>query len=167
MVRKAQQEDITVIGKVFRAAKAYMVANGNTTQWAGAYPDESDAQRDLNQDQLYVVCDEDGAVHGTFAFVIGEEPTYAAIENGTWRSDAPYGTIHRLAGDGAMKGIFAQCLAYCQSLMGHIRSDTHADNHTLQHLLTKGGFVHRGTIYVADGTPRMAYDFLAGGEEQQ
>ena len=41
--------------------------------------------------------------------------------------------------------------------------DTHADNAPMRHLLEKSGFSHRGTIYVEDGTPRLAFDLLKEG----
>mgnify|MGYP002933455973 FL=1 len=49
--------------------------------------------------ELYVLREE-GAIHGVFAFILGEDPTYRVIEQGAWLSDAPYGTIHAVASDG-------------------------------------------------------------------
>ena len=42
-----------------------------------------------------------------------------------------------------------------------IRSDTHADNKTMQHLIEADGFTRCGIIYIADGTPRIAYQWTA------
>jgi hypothetical protein len=40
-----------------------------------------------------------------------------------------------------------------------MRIDTHGDNKVMQHLVTKLGFVHCGTIYVEeDDYPRLAFE---------
>lgn len=160
MIRKAEKRDLPAILNVYHAAKAYMVKSGNPTQWEEGYPD-CVLDRDLEKGQLYVLCDQGRAVHAAFVFALGEDPTYALIENGSWTSSAPYGTIHRLGSDGRLKGVFSQCLEFCKGLSPYIRADTHADNRTMQHLLEKHGFIRRGIIYTHDGTPRLAYDYLA------
>ena len=40
----------------------------------------------------------ESGLHGVFAFILGEDPTYGVIEDGQWLSGDPYGTIHRIAG---------------------------------------------------------------------
>ena len=42
----------------------------------------------------------------------------------------------------------------------NIRVDTHSDNHIMQHLLARHGFTLCGTIYLASGSPRLAYQRL-------
>lgn len=160
MIRKAEKADLEAILKVYHAAKAYMAASGNPTQWEEGYPD-CRLDRDIAQGNLYVLCSEDGAVHAAFVFVLGEEPDYAVIEDGSWTSSAPYGTIHRLGSDGWVKGVFAQCLEFCKGLSPYIRADTHHDNTTMQHLFEKHGFTRRGIIHIYDGSPRIAYEFFA------
>lgn len=160
MIRKAEKADLTAILKVYQAAKAYMRATGNPTQWEEGYPDCLLAG-DMEKGQLYVLCDEGGEIHAAFVFALGEDPTYAVIEDGSWTSSAPYGTIHRLGSDGQMKGVFAQCLEFCKGISPYIRADTHEDNQTMQHVLEKQGFDRRGTIHVYDGSPRIAYEFFA------
>ena len=94
---------------------------------------------------------------GTFAFIIGDDPTYRILEHGHWLNQAPYGTIHRLASSGSVKGIFSTCLAWCLAQIPNIRIDTHQDNLVMQHLLEKNGFHKCGIIYVEDNSPRLAY----------
>ena len=77
-----------------------------------------------------------------------------------WLSDTEYGVIHRIAGRTKEKGIFAEALEFCQEKITHLRIDTHKDNSIMQHALAKYGFTPCGTIYVADGTPRIAYERL-------
>ena len=61
--------------------------------------------------------------------------TYEHIEDGNWLNDEPYLTIHRLAGDGQVHGLF-QCVAdYCKNISRNIRVDTHANNRIMQKLM--------------------------------
>ena len=83
----------------------------------------------------------------------------ARHEDGAWRDPSPYGVVHRLAGDGSVRGTGAFCLDWAYRQCGHLRVDTHGDNRVLQNLLGKLGFVHCGTIYVEeDPYPRLAYE---------
>ena len=154
MIRRAGPADMDRILKIYETARRFMVENGNPTQWGTGYPSRQILEEDIRRERLYVVT-EDGRICGVFMFSIGDDPTYARIE-GSWRSDAPYGVIHRVAGVGG--GIFAVVLEYCARQIGHLRIDTHADNKPMQHVVDKAGFCRRGIIYVADGSPRIAYD---------
>lgn len=160
MIRKAQKEDLPALQKVYEAAKAYMDASGNPNQWAVGYPGPV-LEEDLAKDQLYVVCGEDGTIHAGFVFALGDDPTYAVIENGAWTGEGPYGTIHRVGSDGTLKGVVPQCLNFCKGIIHYIRADTHHDNKTMQHQLEKCGFKPCGIIHVADGSPRIAYEYFA------
>lgn len=152
----AREEDLPRILEIYDIAKAYMRASGNPNQWNGAYPDPETLLTDIEKQRLYVY-KKDGRIHGVFMLLLEEEPTYAYIEGGSWREETPYGTIHRLAGDGEVKGLFAKCVAFCESKVKYLRADTHSDNHTMQHLLEKNGFECRGIIYLKNGDPRIAY----------
>ena len=88
------------------------------------------------------------------------EPTYAEID-GCWMSEEPYGTIHRVASDGSKRGIFKEILNFCKERFSHLRIDTHADNHIMQHLVKKGGFEYCGIIHLENGSPRLAYEYIA------
>ena len=152
----AKEADLPRILEIYDIAKAYMRANGNPNQWNGAYPDPETLRTDIEKQRLYVY-KKDGRIHGVFMLLLEEEPTYAYIEGGSWREETPYGTIHRLAGDREVKGLFAKCVAFCESKVKYLRADTHFDNHTMQHLLEKNGFERRGIIYLKNGDPRIAY----------
>ena len=152
----AKEADLPRIMEIYDIAKAYMRANGNPNQWNGAYPDPETLRTDIEKQRLYVY-KKDGRIHGVFMLLLEEEPTYAYIEDGSWREERPYGTIHRLAGDGEVKGLFAKCVAFCEKKVPYLRADTHFDNHTMQHLLEKNGFERRGIIYLKNGDPRIAY----------
>ena len=152
----AKEADLPRIMEIYDIAKAYMRANGNPNQWNGAYPDPETLRTDIEKQRLYVY-KKDGHIHGVFMLLLEEEPTYAYIEDGSWREERPYGTIHRLAGDGEVRGLFAKCVAFCEKKVPYLRADTHFDNHTMQHLLEKNGFERRGIIYLKNGDPRIAY----------
>lgn len=152
----AKETDLPRILEIYDIAKAYMRASGNPNQWSGAYPDPETLRTDIEKQRLYVY-KKNGSIHGVFMLLLEEEPTYAYIEDGSWRQETPYGTIHRLAGDGEVKGLFAKCVAFCEGKVKYLRADTHFDNHTMQHLLEKNGFERRGIIYLKNGDPRIAY----------
>lgn len=158
MIRRAKIEDMDCILEIVKIAKQYMKVNGNASQWSGDYPGEADFKKDIDRQQLYVCYNEDG-IYGIFAFVIGEEPNYAKIEDGQWLNDKPYGTIHRIAGNGKVKGVFQEAVDFAKEQMDDLRIDTHADNRIMRYLIEKNGFQECGTIYVEDGTPRIAYQY--------
>ena len=143
--------------EIYAYVRSFMEQTGNPTQWGRNFPPEELLWEDIKAGQLYVV-EKNGDIHGVFAFIIGEDKTYLQIENGAWRSKAPYGTIHRIAGDGKIHGILGEAVAFCESKIPHLRIDTHADNKVMRHLIEKAGFVECGTIYIEDGTPRIAYE---------
>lgn len=99
-------------------------------------------------------------IAGTFSFIIGKEPTYQVIKNGEWHYDRPYGTIHRLASGGIIRGISRACFEYCLHQMDYIRIDTHKDNISMQAAIEKFGFKRCGNVYMLNGTERIAYDYL-------
>ena len=158
-IRPATPADLDVILSIYETASRFMRANGNLTQWVGGYPSAELLLEDMEKGHLFV-CLREGAVRGVFMFRTDDpEPTYAVID-GAWLSNEPYGTIHRIAGDGA-GGIFSQAFAFCRERAEHLRIDTHADNYPMQHVVTKHGFVHCGTIYLENGDPRLAYEYAA------
>lgn len=99
----------------------------------------------------------DFEVCGVFALVIGDDPTYQEIQ-GSWHKNEPYGTIHRIAGDGKTGGVFAACIEFCCEQCDYLRIDTHENNKVMQHMVEKHGFSYCGIIYVEDGSERLAYD---------
>ena len=80
---------------------------------------------------------------------------YASVKNATEND------LERIAGDGQVHGLFEYTVEYCKSIASNIRIDTHADNATMQRLIEKNGFTKCGTIYVRDGSPRIAYQWSA------
>ena len=159
MIRLAQKNDIDQFLAIYKIARKYMRENGNLTKWPDTYPDAEILTEDIDKKELFVF-EENGRVHGVFALIIGEDPTYKIIEDGAWLSDLNYGTIHRIASDGSMKGLFDQCINYCKSQINHLRIDTHSDNKTMQYVIKKNGFEYCGIIYTDNGSPRVAFEYL-------
>lgn len=153
----AQRDDIGNILRLFDTARAFMAKNGNPNQWKPGYPAKQTILQDIENRNFYVV-KQDGRICGCFAYIIGEDPTYAKIEQGAWLDASVYGTIHRIASDQTVKGVFENVLRFCSEKCPHIRVDTHADNKVMQNLMKKYGFTYCGIIYIADGTPRLAYE---------
>ncbi len=156
-IRKANIDDLNTILEIYKYAREFMKQNNNPTQWGDNHPNLDLLKEDINKNILFVVTS-NNQIHGVFAFIIGEDPTYINIENGKWLSNNEYGTIHRIASDGKIKGIFSFVVNYCYSIIPHLRIDTHEDNKIMQHLILKEYFKYCGNIYVSDGTSRLAYE---------
>lgn len=159
-IRKAEQSDLDSILSVYAIAREYMRKTGNPNQWGTNKPQRELLEEDIQKGELFVGESTDGNIHFVFAFILGGDPTYLYIENGSWLSDEPYGTIHRVASDGAVKGVVKLVVDYCRNTISNIRIDTHENNKTMQHVLEKSGFVKCGIIYLSDGAPRIAYQLL-------
>jgi hypothetical protein len=138
-------------------ARRLMRLQGNTTQWTNGYPSEQYIRSEIAAGHSFACVDGHDEFLGTFCFIIGEDSTYTHIYEGAWLNDKPYGVVHRLATNGKQPGIGRACLEWCIGRCESLRIDTHQDNLTMQHLLEKAGFKRCGIIYVADGTPRIAY----------
>ena len=158
MIQIAKMEDLPRILEIYAAARVFMRTHGNDVQWTGVYPGEEILRQDISLKQLYVIVRE-GRIVGCFMMADGPDPTYLHIYDGQWGSDGAYGVIHRIASDGTEKGILAEAADYAKSLYSCVRIDTHEKNLPMQSALSKQGFTHRGTIYIADGTPRMAFEW--------
>lgn len=156
MIRKATYDDVPVLMEIFRKAREIMRSSGNMHQWNDSYPSEEIVRKDISSGHCYVLC-EGGGVVAVMAFIPGPDPTYAEIYNGGWLSDEPYHVIHRIAvaepGHNAAKTLLDWGFERAHS----IRIDTHADNVIMHHVLSKYGFTHCGTILLANGDPREAY----------
>lgn len=155
LIRPATEADIPQAMRIVGAAKQFMRASGNLTQWAGPYPGPEHLQADIVRGNLYVV-EHDGTPCAIFAFIVGEDPTYAYIE-GEWPDNLPYGTLHRVATDGTQSRMLDAIVRWCLQRVDRLRMDTHRDNVPMQKAAERCGFRHCGVIYLADGNPREAF----------
>ena len=160
IIRKAKQDDFDEILRVYEIAREYMRQSGNPDQWGTEKPKKEMLIEDIKKGELFVGEKDCGGICFVFAFILGEDPTYSYIESGSWLSDAPYGTIHRIASDGTVKGVVKMAVDYCSKTISNIRIDTHEKNKTMQHAVEKLGFAKCGIIYIDDGSPRIAYQLI-------
>ncbi len=160
IIRKAEDKDLNSILRVYAIAREYMRQNGNPDQWGWDKPPKEMLVDDIKKGQLYVGEYASGSIPFVFAFILGDDPTYSYIEDGSWLSNEPYGTIHRIASDGSIPGVVKMAVDFCKTIISNIRIDTHHNNKTMQHVVEKIGFTKCGIIYIEDGTPRIAYQLL-------
>ena len=155
-IRNTKLEDLDKVLDIYDRARNFMKLNGNPNQWKDSEPSLELIINDINSNNSYVI-EKDNKIVGVFSFIVGEDDSYKYIEDGNWLNDEEYGTIHRIASAGSVKGIFDFCLGYCESVINNIRVDTHYNNFIMHHLTEKNGFIRCGIIYVKDGSSRIAY----------
>lgn len=161
LIRRSTEKDFDRLMEIYASAREFMARQGNPHQWGdSAWPPPELIRQDIASGRSYV-CEADGRIVGTFCFITGPdvEPTYRVIEDGAWIDDGPYGVIHRLAGDGSVKGVARFCLDWAYGQCGHLRVDTTAENKLMIKILQEAGFVRCGVIRVArDGSARLAFE---------
>lgn len=157
-VRHTSVDDFDAVMAMYDHSRNLMRAAGNTTQWVG-YPTLAQLQADTARGNSYVV-ESQGVPIGTFALVLGVEPTYGLIVHGRWFDTAtPYATLHRLAKAPGTQGIAAAAFNYAKKHHAHLRFDTHESNLTLQAIANREGFVYCGIVFMSDRTERLAYEW--------
>ena len=158
-IRRAEMTDLSEIRSIYSYARTFMAEHGNPDQWGTSYPPEEMLRGDITHGKLYVVLDDTG-IHGVFYFAIEVDTTYLYIENGGWSSGQSYGVIHRIASDGS-GGVLRAAVDHARSKINYLRMDTHDDNYVMRRALEKMKFRCCGTIYIEDGTSRIAYDCIS------
>ncbi len=162
---KARIEDLEIIMSVIDAARNIMQQNGNTQQWVKGYPDIETIKQDIANENGLVIVDENEEIVAYYAFIRNQlDPTYQTIKDGHWLDSdtdelglCSYSVIHRIASLPNVHGIFDEIMRHCSVFTGNIRIDTHRDNHIMQHILEKHGFVYCGIIFTERGDERLAY----------
>ena len=161
-IRKAFPTNHDRIMEIYHIAQDYMIQSGNPDQWGYFYPQPELIEKDISDGVCHILFDEEG-IHAVFAMFADPEPTYSYIEDGEWLNDEPYITIHRVASDGSRHGVIKCVMDYAKRLSENIRIDTHAQNATMQRQLEKNGFKKCGTIYLKNGSSRIAYQWTTKG----
>ena len=112
--------------RIYAEARRFMKESGNADQWGDNRPAPSTVFDDIAAKRLYKVVD-NGTIYAIFCFFVGDEPTYAKIDDGNWRGTTPCGVIHRVAvSDTARgKGVSRHIFDFCASLSPYLRIDTH------------------------------------------
>ena len=156
-IQIASPDDLKFIEGAYAYARDFMQANGNPTQWPDGYPGRIDAEEYIARGHCFLVSDNEGPL-AVFPLAPGPDETYARID-GAWHSKAEYHVIHRVAavrGRGVARAIFSFAAEHAE----YLRCDTHEDNAPMRRALTSFGFRECGTITVANGTQRIAYDWI-------
>lgn len=167
MIRKAKTEDIPEIMGIIREAQAGMKLLG-ISQWQNGYPNEDSFQKDITEGISYVY-EENGEIVATAAIFCAEEPDYAMIYEGEWKTTGAYGVIHRIAvkKKEKRKGYAAKMIEYATEVtkdagFGSLRMDTHEGNLPMRSFLQKQGFTECGIIYLSNegcvDNKRIAYE---------
>ena len=158
MIRTITEHDFNQVKEIYSFARRRMKENGNPNQWGDIHPTEDLILADIRDKTGYVI-EENGRIEGVFAFLTGDDPTYAVIENGKWPNNKPYGVIHRIAAAEGARGVFKKAVEFALTKVDELRIDTHADNKIMQQHCLDFGFVYCGIIYVRDRSPRLAYQY--------
>lgn len=165
-LHRAEADDLAVVTHLRRQGRALMLSR-DLMQWNEADVSEEEARRDLEKDEVYLLCYEDIPV-ATARFVLTGEPDYASLRGGRWESNEKYLTVHRVArlqnapvrGLGSLIFDFAARMAR-QNGMTHLRVDTHRGNAAMQRVIQKNGFSLRGVITLSapgEDRERLAYE---------
>lgn len=169
IIRKTTTADLPRIMPIYEEARVAIAALG-IDQWQDGYPAESDIAADIARGEAW--CVEDGEIVGTFALILSGEPDYDYIENGAWltessSAEANYAAIHRIAVGGAKRGSGISTAIVNFALersaakgKASVRVDTHYGNVVMRRMVEKHGFKECGTIYLANGDKRVAYEHL-------
>ena len=166
--KRARIKHLDAIMSIIDAARTTMQLNGNAHQWADGYPGVEIIKKDIEDKHGLVIVDDEDKIVAYYVFSKGPDSTYETIKDGEWLDSGfeefvpeaefcNYSVIHRIASLPNVHGIFDEILHHCSLFSSNIRIDTHRDNHIMQHLLEKHGFVYCGIIFTERGDERLAY----------
>ena len=156
-IRLANEADVFAADEIYKNARKFMAESGNPSQWSGEYPNGYDVLEGIKKGTSYV-CEEAGEVVATFHFEANaDDPTYHKTYDGKWKSNEPYGVIHRIAVKYHGRGIVDFCFNECFKIIPNIKIDTHEDNIPMKKCLLRNGFELCGTIYLLNGESRIAF----------
>lgn len=161
--RKGTMLDVGAVTEIYDTAREIM-KKSNIPQWQDGIPGRETFISDVQSGCAYVL-EENGEVIGTVQ-IIDYEPYYALISNGSWTVDNAL-VAHRVAvsdkcrkqGVGSMLISEAEKIAL-QKGKKALRLDTHEKNYRMRGMLEKNGFKAVGTVFMPDGSPRVAYEKL-------
>lgn len=159
-IRETKTEDLNIIDIIYQNAKQFMRNNGNKYQWNSSYPNSDDSKKDMINKHSFVIVNDYNEIIGTFAFILGNDPTYNYIVNGDWLNNEEYGVIHRIAALRPGLNILENTVNYCFNFTNNIRIDTHKDNIVMQNALKRLGFKYCGIIYLKNKEERLAYQLV-------
>ena len=161
--RKATMLDVSAVTKIYDVARKIMKESG-IPQWQEGVPGRESFISDVQDGAAYVI-EEEGKVIGTVQ-IIEHEPYYDRIENGAWTEENAL-IAHRVAvsNECRKKGVGSMLIAESERIGRErgkkaLRLDTHESNFRMRGMLEKNGFKAVGTVFMPDGSPRIAYEKL-------
>ena len=164
-IRLSKIEDTPKIMEIINDAKTYL-ASLKIDQWQNGYPNVTQIENDIKNNESYVVFNDENTIMATSMFTTNKEPTYKIIE-GNWiiNEDKKYGVIHRMAikKDFRKLGLATFLFdEFHQQLkdknIQSLKIDTHQDNFGMQSLIKKLGYKYCGIIYTSYNAKRLAFE---------
>lgn len=156
MIRKAKLTELDAIMPMIEDGKKH-IQTYNIPQWINGYPSKDTISQDIKNDRGYVFVLDDEIV-GYFV-IISHDPCYDRIE-GKWLDDSCYIAVHRTCTKYFNRGLGSMMLQEIKKEYSHIRIDTHEGNISMNKCLLKNEFKYCGVIYLEDGSPRNAYEYM-------
>ena len=101
-----------------------MAAHGNPTQWGGDYPGLPELLPDIARGDSYVLTEGTEPLWGPFLHHRRRAHLIRCLLNGRWHADRPYGTIHRLASSGTVRGCPGPVSTSAPGFSDYVRVDT-------------------------------------------
>lgn len=155
-IRKANLNDLDIIMNMISNGREH-IQEYNIKQWVNGYPSKELITEDINTNRGYVLLDGNEII-GYFAKLEYDE-CYDKID-GAWISNEPYVAIHRTVTKYFNKGLGSKMFDEIKKEHKHIRVDTHEGNVSMNKCLLKNEFKYCGVIYLKDGDPRNAYEYV-------
>ena len=151
--------------EIIADAQTYL-AELNIDQWQDGYPDEAKIRLDIQNEDSYIILNENKEIMATTVFTTKTERAYQDLD-GEWLTpeDNTYGVIHRLAvgNDYRSLGIAKYAMNFFETRLKEMkidsmRIDTHRENKGMQNLITKLGYIYCGVIILESGDERLAFE---------
>ena len=156
MIRKALTDDLSDIIQITQACARHMIGQG-IFQWNEQYPSLAAFEKDLQNDELYVI-GEEGKVKGAIVISTRMDDIYTPIN---WIAETSLnGYLHRLCvhPESQGKGYARQLLDYAEDLLKKqgclsVRLDTFSKNLRNQRLYEARGYKKRDDVYFLHKSP--------------
>lgn len=162
--RKLIKEDIDFVLKILDEAKKYMKKN-NFHQWTDDYPIRETFNKDLENDNGYVLLDEFNNIFAYYALCFGYDPLYENIVSGEIKNDINCAVIHRVMISDSYRGkklsryIFESIYEIARNKgYKNIKIDTHVKNIAMTKSILKENFIEKAVVKIYDGTLRTVYE---------
>lgn len=163
-IRLIEKNDIERLLEIKEQAVLFMKKSNQYVQWNDSYPCRDTYISDLEKKIGYVLVNQ-SQVEGYFSLSFGVDESYEIVYEGEFKTQKPYGVIHRLMVSDKLRGknisefLIEAAFDICrENGISSIRIDTHKDNIPMTKAIISMDFDYAAIIKVADGTERMAYE---------